>query len=85
MSGVSESCNDDRIHHNVLQRSLRASLPASPAVKCFPLHAFCSNRTNYMPPGFAGCNRAVWTDVVLRYAGQEATTSLTGTFEVIPC
>ncbi len=35
-----------------------------------------------MPPWIAGCTGSL-TDVALRYAGQEGTTLLNGTFEVI--
>ncbi len=54
---------------------------------CFPaevfsqLHAFVQQNQLHAAR-IAGCTGSL-TDVALRYAGQEATTSLTGTFEVI--
>lgn len=45
------------------------------------LHAFVQ-QNQLRAAWIAGCTGSL-TDVALRYAGQEATTSLTGTFEVI--
>ncbi len=52
-----------------------------PAGSVFQLHAFVQQNQLHAAR-IAGCTGSL-TDVALRYAGQEATTSLTGTFEVI--
>ncbi|SUH64659.1 DNA-binding protein [Salmonella enterica subsp. enterica serovar Madelia] len=53
-----------------------------PARKCFPNYTPLCNRNQLHAAWIAGCTGSL-ADVALRYAGQEATTSLTGTFEVI--
>ncbi len=52
-----------------------------PAGSVFPITRLCATEP-ITCRRIAGCTGSL-TDVALRYAGQEATTSLTGTFEVI--
>ncbi len=64
-----------------LQRALRFFAPL-PGQKCFPYTPFVQQNHNYMPPGLQVYRQFDRRCAVL-CRGQEATTSLTGTFEVI--
>lgn len=68
-------------HHNASTARFYA-LRLLPGQEVFSqLHAFVQQNQLHAAR-IAGCTGSL-TDVALRYAGQEATTSLTGTFEVI--
>lgn len=68
-------------HHNASTARFYA-LRLLPGQEVFSqLHAFVQQNQLHAA-WIAGCTGSL-TDVALRYAGQEATTSLTGTFEVI--
>ncbi len=67
-------------HHNASTARFYA-LRLLPAEVFSQLHAFVQQNQLHAAR-IAGCTGSL-TDVALRYAGQEATTSLTGTFEVI--
>ncbi|EBM6493639.1 DUF296 domain-containing protein [Salmonella enterica] len=68
-------------HHNASTARFYA-LRLLPGQEVFSqLHAFVQ-QNQLRAAWIAGCTGSL-TDVALRYAGQEAATSLTGTFEVI--
>lgn len=54
----------------------------SPGRKFFPSYTLLHSSSNFHAAWIAGCTGSL-TDVALRYAGQEGTTLLNGTFEVI--
>lgn len=75
---VSEYSNDDIALPIFFPRTLLCTAPPPRAGK---LHAFAQQHQLHAA-WIAGCTGSL-TDVALRYAGQEGTTLLNGTFEVI--
>lgn len=78
---VSEYSNDDIALPIFFPRTLLCTAPPPRAGSFFPATRFCTAASTSCP-WIAGCTGSL-TDVALRYAGQEGTTLLNGTFEVI--
>lgn len=78
---VSEYSNDDIALPIFFLRTLLRTAPPPRAGSFFPATRFCTAASTSCA-WIAGCTGSL-TDVALRYAGQEGTTLLNGTFEVI--